>query len=354
MSPRPPTRVYLTVDTECREERLAGGQRLPAAGYDLRVWGRLANQPEELGVDRIMRELEACGLRGTFFVDPFGADSFGEGALASVCQALRSRGHDVQLHAHPRQRQAFWLSRGEEPVSDRMSGYSLAEQADLLRAGVERLVACGVPRGELCAFRAGHYAASNDTWLALREVGLVLDSSYNASYLDGACALAWPREESGLFRPVEGVWELPITNFTQPLGGLRHLQITAVSLAELQQVLLQASDLGLAEVTIVTHSFELLYLDSVAGRLGRPNRVNLARLRGLCRFLEARRDRFQVETVGELARRLRAGEEHPEACPPVRLRSGLLPLPRRLLEQARKRVEARLPQLEALLGTRSY
>ena len=42
------TRVYITIDTECAEER---GDSAPVLGWDVRVWGRFANQRRALGVE---------------------------------------------------------------------------------------------------------------------------------------------------------------------------------------------------------------------------------------------------------------------------------------------------------------
>ena len=106
------------------------GKLQPPLGYDLRVWGRFANHDEELGVPLIMRELEAEGLRGTFFVEPLGARFFGVDQLAAVCRAMRARGHDVQLHAHPMQsaplapaggRASWAASRSPAPRASRRS-----------------------------------------------------------------------------------------------------------------------------------------------------------------------------------------------------------------------------------------
>ena len=56
------TRVYLTVDVECSEERIIGAALQPARGYDLRVWGRLANQGRELGLPLVTDALAEAGL----------------------------------------------------------------------------------------------------------------------------------------------------------------------------------------------------------------------------------------------------------------------------------------------------
>jgi hypothetical protein len=134
------TRVYITVDVECAEERIHAGRTSPPVGYDVRVWGRLVNQREPLGIELIMRELEACGQRGTFFVEALGSHYFGKRGLAEVCQALRGRGHDVQLHVHPVQRRADFRSRGEAPASDDIADYTEDDQASLLREGRDLLV----------------------------------------------------------------------------------------------------------------------------------------------------------------------------------------------------------------------
>jgi hypothetical protein len=338
------TRVYITVDVECAEERMVGGKLQPAMGYDVRVWGRLANQREELGVDLIMRELEAAGLRGTFFVEPIGSLSFGEAGLSSVVGELHRRGHDVQLHLHPIQRDARWITEGLDPRPDDIGAYSLIEQAHLLREGKQILARCGVPADSIRAFRAGNFGASNVTWEAMEVAGLTLSSNYNPCYFDRGCAMRSLRAGPGLFRSdVPAVWELPISCLIEPSGGYRHLQITAVSLEEMEHCLLRSRELGIREVTIVTHSFELFFMDSPAERRGHKNLINLHRLRGLCRFLQERSDAFEVDTCGALAARLASerADRPPGAVDFPRSRPAIHY--RRVAEQAVKRLAARVP-----------
>jgi hypothetical protein len=334
------TRVYITVDTECAEERIIRGKLWPPLGYDLRVWGRFSNHAEELGVPLIMRTLEAEGLRGTFFVEPLGAAHFGVDGLSAVCRAIRARGHDVQLHAHPMQQRPDFRSQGVAAPADDMHAYDVEGQAALLQRGLELLVAAGVPRAELRAFRAGNFGADERTWEAMARVGLSLSSNMNASYARRNCRIPW-RDNAGLFATGTGVFELPVSNFSDGNGGFRHLQIMAVSLAEMKDFLRQAAAGGIRDVVFFTHSFEFFYIDDLEKRRARPSAFNLARLRGLCRFLHQHRDQFEVLTVGELARRLAAGEEHAEA-------PAAAPLPRmrrlhrygRMVEQLFKRVES--------------
>ena len=339
------TRVYLTVDVECAEERMREGRRQPPLGYDLRVWGRFANQRRELGLPMMLEELRRNGLEATFFVEPFGSSFFGAQGLAEVCGAIRTAGQDVQLHTHPIQQRMDWSSRGEQPPADQMAAYDVEGQEKLLSDGLALLRAAGADPAALVAFRAGHFAANNDTWRAMAAAGLSLSSNLNLCYLSRGCAIRWPTPANALFLASDGVWELPVSNFQEAGGGYRHLQVTAISFGEMRHFLETAWRLRIPEVTVVTHCFEFFFLDSPAGRLGHPNWINVHRWRQLCRFLRERQDQLEVEAVGTLARRLRETGGDPRAVPAV---SGTVPTGRRslryrrLAEQALKRVSARL------------
>ena len=333
-----PLRVYVTVDVECSEERRVTGRFRrpswrPALGYDLRVWGRFDNQKAPLGIELIMRELEAGGARGTFFLEALGAHHFGRERLREVCAALAT--HDVQLHTHPIQRRADYHSRGEEPAPDDIAAYPVEQQTELIREGVDLLAEAGVPRAKLLAFRAGNFGASNETWEALSRAGLRLSSNYNPCYFSRNCRMRSDRARAGLFESeIPGVYELPISTFAERGGSFRHLQITAVSLRETIDALRQYRALGVTEVTIVTHSFEFFFMDSYAEKRARPNDVNIERLRGLVRFVGENPRDFRFDTVGALAERLPLAVGHQRRMPHGRslLRAG------RLAEQGYKRL----------------
>ncbi len=339
------TRVYLTVDVECAEERMRGGQLQPPLGYDLRVWGRFANQRRELGLAMMLAELRRCGLVATFFVEPFGSSYFGAQGLADVCHALRAAGQDVQLHAHPIQQRADWSSKGEQPPADQMAAYDVEAQSKLLADGLEILQKAGARPQELVAFRAGHFAANNDTWRAMASTGLSVSSNLNLSYLSRGCAIDWPTPANALFSASDDVWELPVSNFVEAGGGYRHLQVTAISFAEMRHYLETAARLQIPEVTVVTHCFEFFFVDDPGAKLGHANWINQHRWRQLCSYLRDNRDELQVESVGALARRLRAG-----AAETLSVFPGIETVPAgrrslryaRLAEQALKRVSARL------------
>lgn len=309
---RAKTRVYVTVDVECAEERVVGGKIRPPLGYDLRVWGRFANHREELGIGLLMGELERHGFRGTFFLEPLGAPHFGVAGLRDIVTSLRGRGHDVQLHTHPIQENPTFRTRGEEPAADDIGAYPVDVQAGLLRKGMDFLVAAGVPKKELLAFRAGNFGADNETWAAMERVGLRVSSNYNPCYFGKNCKMRVPHPSPGLFEsPVRGVWELPVTCFREAGPArypFRHLQIAAASVAETIRCLEASRALGINEVTLVTHSFELYVIDSPEARKGHVNSVNLGRLQGILGYLAANRAAFEVETVGALAQRITSGD----------------------------------------------
>jgi len=337
------TRVYITVDVECAEERLFNGRILPAMGYDVRVWGRLVNQREPLGIELIMSELESYGMRATFFMESVGSRFFGMAGLRDACQAMHGRGHDVQIHLHPVQRRPDFYSRGEARASDDIADYPEDEQVELVREARALLVEAGVPEAELVAYRAGNFGASNGIWPVMRRLGLTLSSNYNPCYFSKNCRMRLDDAPLGLFAtPEEGVWELPITNFLEPRGGHRHMQITAVSAQEMIEGLRRCRALGVREVTLVTHSFEFFFIDEPERRRGHVNRINVDRLRALCRYLHEHADEFEVDTVGALGRRLRDGVEAARPVVAGYPRMGALPYARRLAEQAVKRIAERV------------
>jgi hypothetical protein len=299
--------IYITVDTECTEERLTHSGIRPPLGYDIMMWGRFANSRDGLGLDFILQELDRFRFPATFFVEALCAEYFGVEGLAGVCSALQHRGHDVQLHLHPNFRRPTWRAAGGVPLPDNIGEYGLVDQVALLTDGIQLLERCGVPRDTITAFRAGNYGASNVTWSALKAAGLLVDSSLNLCYLDQDCLIRPDVPRIDLYEPLPGVFELPISCFIEMGGGYRHLEITAISSLEMTYALDQMERAGVRCATIVLHPAEFFTIDDHRVPRGHANRINARRFTGLLEFLDRERTRFVVQSVGELARALQEG-----------------------------------------------
>jgi hypothetical protein len=203
---------------------------------------------------------------------------YGLEPIKQVVGAVLAAGQEVQLHLHPNWGGADAEDRAAHSCFE-LCDYPAREQRDLIEAAAELLVASGAPQP--VAFRAGSYAANDDTIDALATLGFVYDSSHNGSEDPSVSAIALPRAR---IAPVahRGVTELPVTLIEDQRGRLRHFQICALSTGEMQAALNHAIREKHAAVTIVSHGFEL------ANRAGtRANAVHLRRFEALCRMLEA-------------------------------------------------------------------
>jgi len=311
-----------------------GTPGLEPVAPDRAILGR--NGARRYGTPLIMDILEEHGLRGVFFGETFAGAVVGEGPLAEAYREILARGHDVQLHLHPvfhyhAALKSGRIAAGAIPFDpDAIGTFPIPVQIELLEAGIaafERLLG-----RRPVAFRAGNYAASDATLEVLGKVGIRYDSSFNAAFL-GECLITAPE---ALNSPWEAgsVWEIPVTVFSTGPGwllGRKPLEISAVSFLEMKGVLEQAERLGLGTVTMVLHCFSLFKTADRQYRGVRPDRMVIRRLRRLCRFLGAHRDRFRIRTFSELP--------EPRLDPPgigVPAMGTLVPAARRLLQAANR------------------
>lgn len=278
------TQILLTIDTELTWGHYARGaswQENLAKSFD----------PAGVGVPHQLRLLEAHGLKACFFVDPLPGLVYGIDPIRRMVEPILAAGQEVQLHAHP-----VWLSvlGGEKDGSKfELSCFDAHGQQTLLKKARDLLIEAGAPPP--IAFRAGSYAADANTLAALQSLGIRYDSSHNGSYHPFPSALPFDPE---LIAPVEkdGVVEIPVTQIHDAPGKLRHLQLCAVSTAEIEQALEHAALHRHPLTTIVSHSFELATRDGL-----RPNRTCCRRFEALCAFLSDSRDRFSTVTFADLS-----------------------------------------------------
>jgi len=265
------TPVFLTIDTEF-------AWRHHAAGLDAEEIYERSLEPAGVGLSYQLAQLERHDLKACFFVDPMPALAYGLAPIARIVEAVLKAGQDVQLHCHPSWIGARAGDGGAGFGRFNLHEYSLAEQTNLLAGAVDLLVAAGAPHP--VAFRAGSYAANDDTLAALAALGFLYDSSHNGAQ-PGGIGLS-----PNAIAPVErAVVEVPVTVIKDGPGTLRTFQVCALSKGESDSALDHAARNGHAAVTIVSHSFEL------ANRAGTgANRVHVRRFEGLCETLAARRE----------------------------------------------------------------
>ncbi len=268
--------VMLTVDTEYASGYVASGDADSCAENFARCLS-CETQSGPVGIHYQMEVLGRYGLKAVFFVDPMPALLWGEEAVSRIVEPILSRGHEVQLHLHTE-----WLAlAGSSPIGPGRSGrnlcdFSLDDQHVLIGWAAERLVAAGAPYP--AAFRAGNYGANDDTLRALARLGIAFDTSFAPALTGGDCHIGLTRED---LAPVlrEQVCEVPIAAIGAR-GGLRHAQLTALSLSELKAAIRHAAKQDWAAFVLVSHSFEMMNRDK-----GLANRVVQRRFEALCEWI---------------------------------------------------------------------
>ncbi|WP_242183458.1 polysaccharide deacetylase [Sphingomonas sp. CARO-RG-8B-R24-01] len=297
--------MFLTVDTELMWRHHAA--RLPVDVLFARSF-----EPAGVGVSHMLETLSRYGLKACFFVDPMPALVFGLGHVRRVVETILAGGQEVQLHLHPNWSGAAVGDGGATYSRFQMVEYTLDDQTALIAGALDLLMAAGAPRP--VAFRAGSYAANDDTLRALARHGIAYDSSHNGS------EHPWPSQIDLSIRqiaPVErlGVIEVPVTLIEERPGQMRNFQICALSLGEMRAALDHALARDHAAVTIVTHGFEL------ANRSGtRLNAVHVRRFEGVCAALAERADAMPTVHFADLPA-LRTGHADTPLSPdPLRTR----------------------------------
>lgn len=202
----------------------------------------------EFGVFGILDELDSRRLEGTFFVNVYEADRQPAGVVRDIVREIAARGHEVGLHAHPSptmdlyRRPLFRLSR--------------EVQSEVLRRGVDLIVRwIDTPPA---SFRAGGYALNDDTFAALEDAGIAVDSS---------CFFPSPnnhntRSTVNAVAKVGRVIEAPVTTVLR-IGAderlaHRKLDIDWLSVDEMVATLDALVGQGVDFATFMMHSFSFM------------------------------------------------------------------------------------------------
>lgn len=311
--------VFFTIDTEITPCSPNWRKLGLAREIDRYVYG--ITSEGEYGLRYQMKLLNEYGLRAVVFVESLFASAAGLEPLRQIVEMIQAAGHEIQLHLHTE-----WLERMTDPilpgrVGKNLKEFSAEEQATLIARGLENLRACGVT--DICAFRAGNYGANRDTFSALSRNGLAYDSSQNVSRPDSL-----PLELIHQPRQFDGIYEFPISFFSDWPGHYRPVQLCACSSRELEQALLGAWEGGWYSFVLVSHSFELVKNLRPCSRPLLPNQIVIQRFERLCRFLADHPDKFRTATFSEIV-----PEQIPDAPPHLMLRSSLYQTAWRVVEQ---------------------
>ena len=304
------TQVLLTIDTELAWRHHASG-----AGWDDNF--RFSYDPAGVGISYQLEILRRHGLKACFFLDPMPALVYGLEPIRRMVDPILEAGQELQLHVH-----TFWhdLARGtDEKPRFELTRFDAKEQADLIRMARDLLVEAGAPAP--IAFRAGCYAANGDTLAALSPLDILYDSSHNGAEYPHLSALPFAPE---LVDPAarSGVVEIPISQIRRPDGGLRPLQICALSIREMRAALVHAATQRHRVTTIVSHSFELATRDGK-----RVNGLVRNRFDRLCAFLAEHQETMPTTSFGAIE----LDSDAPAAQP---LATGRMRTAHRMAEQA--------------------
>ena len=312
------TALYITIDTEYSfglARRMNGGGR--AENFASAIVGQTPTGPR--GIHHQMDRFDAHGIKAVFFVDPMPALIWGTAAIADIVGPIVARGHDVQLHLH-----SEWLelAGSANPLGTQTGGnlrdFGFEQQCSLIDYARGVLMAAGAPAP--LAFRAGNYGANDDTLRALAELGIAYDTSHCPGIAASDCHISLGAEDRQVQRHC-GTIEVPIGCIGASGEALRHFQLTALTASEMLAALRHAVRAGQQQVTLVSHSFELLSRDRK-----RANRIVVSRFEQLCAGLA------QVPGLASATYR-----DHPpqiELSQPAPLPHSPLRTLRRLAEQA--------------------
>lgn len=275
-------KIHLTFDIEiwCNSWKTLD-QDFPKS-YSRYIFGR--SSQGDFALPKTLDILNKNNLCGIFFVEPLFSKRFGFEFLEKIIRLIRDAQQDIQIHIHPE-----WTNEITPPILKNstkkrqfLSYYTEEEQSELIGIGKKLLEDAG--SGSITAFRAGGFGADLNTFSALQNNNITIDSSLNACHAVCAPELKKQRSFSTPFK-VGQVYTHPVSIFRDGLGKLRPAQIGACSGKEMVQAIQASMQQGYEEFVILSHNFEMLKVDNAI-----PDPVVVRRFEYLCRCLNEHRE----------------------------------------------------------------
>jgi len=256
------------------------------------------------GLEALVRPLVQHSLPATFFVEVMQSLYFGLGPMQRVLErAAASQLIDFQMHLHP-----CWRYLAEDnwrqtvaavkDKHDSMAGLGVHGAKEFLSQGIDLFKK--LTGKSPVAFRSGSLKVDLDLMRAQAEVGIRLSSCVGHAYspaADPGLAL-W----SGIER-FGAVTEVPVTSYLFTLGRWARpklLTVTGTTLFTIRRILQDAWERQAGPVVLLTHASEMAVdvEDISSPPRYAAHRENQERWRGLCAYLDANRDRYQVMPLG--------------------------------------------------------
>lgn len=286
-----------------------------ARPFEQFILGQVDGSMEEWGAFRIADICAANKASATFFVDVYEYTFWGVERMRDLCRRLQDMGFDVQLHSHPgwrddphdfptlRQlkREKSYLSQEE----DFMAKLSYDKQKSVLLHGLNLIEEWTGVRP--VAHRSGGYSINADTVLAMRDLGIALDSSMHFGHPHSE--VVW---STNAVVERDGIVELPVTLmeycFRLPAVGTvfsrsMKTDVDSCTLDELVAYVNAAVASDVRLMNLFMHSYSLLSFDQDYLRID----ADPADAAKFDRFLAlmARRDDVRVMSCREVLDRYR-------------------------------------------------
>lgn len=286
------TRVCITIDTEFSiAGAFAHAQFQPVA--EPMVWCDVGGRSEGLGF--LLDCFAQYRIPATFFVEAMHRHYFKDDPMRPAVRQIEHGGHEIQLHAHPCWcvfAHDDWRERVRaQPRQDDFAGRSEDASLRLIEEGIAVFHDWGLPRPQV--FRSGSLQHDDALYRALARAGIPYSSNVGLAIYDSG---------DPAYRLFGGrhvrhrVVECPVLTFSDwSIGGRHHLKtltIAGTSFAETRNLLDQAQRAGVELVVLLTHPFEYIQSRDIGRAVARRHSVNQQRLRDLCGYLDAARDRF--------------------------------------------------------------